>query len=84
MNHTIKLKVSNDFDKENLYQALETLFIQNNYKIDQKDDALVFERMTAKRGRGKLQIINELFEGFTKGTISVDPISQNELICRIN
>lgn len=83
MNHSIRIKISDKINKEQLLENIESIFNQNNFNVDLKDGTLIFERITAKRGASKFQIISELFEGFTKGILYIDPISQNELICRI-
>ena len=84
MIHSIKIKIPDSIDNESLFNSIETVFNQNNFKVGRKNDKFVFERMTSNRGADKFQILIELFKAFTQGTIYVDSISQKELICKIN
>ena len=84
MIHSIKIKIPDSIDNESLFNSIETVFNQNNFKVGRKNNKFVFERMTSNRGANKFQILIELFKAFTQGTIYVDSISQKELICKIN
>ena len=84
MIHSIKIKIPDSIDNESLFNSIETVFNQNNFKVGRKNNEFVFERMTSNRGANKFQILIELFKAFTQGTIYVDSISQKELICKIN
>ena len=84
MIHSIKIKIPDSIDNESLFNSIETVFNQNNFKVGRKNNKFVFERMTSNRGADKFQILIELFKAFTQGTIYVDSISQKELICKIN
>jgi hypothetical protein len=84
MIHSIKIKLPDGIDNESLFNSIETVFNQNNFKVDRSNDKLVFERMTSKRGADKFQILVELFKAFTQGTIYIDSDSQKELICKID
>jgi len=83
MIHSIKIKLPDSIDNESIFNSIETIFYQNNFKVVRNNDKLVFERMTSKRGANKFQILIELFKAFTQGTIYFDSISQKELICKI-
>jgi hypothetical protein len=84
MIHSIKIKLPDSIDNESLFNSIETVFNQNNFKVGRSNDKLVFERMTSKRGADKFQILVELFKAFTQGTIYIDSVSQKELVCKIN
>jgi hypothetical protein len=84
MIHSFKIKLPDSVDNESLLNSIETVFNQNNFKVDRSNDKFIFERMTSKRGADKFQILAELFKAFTQGTIYIDSVSQKELICKIN
>ncbi len=83
MIHSIKIKLPDSIDNESLFNSIETILCQNNFKVFRNNDKLVFERMTSKRGVNKFQILIELFKAFTQGTIYIDSNSPKELICKI-
>lgn len=83
MIHSIKIKVPDNIDNESIFNSIETVFYQNNFKVVRNNGKLVFERMTSKRTANRFQILIELFKAFTQGTIYFDSISQKELICKI-
>ncbi len=84
MIHSMKIKLPDGIDNESLFNSIETVFKQNNFKIGRRNDKLVFERMTSKRGAYKFQILVELFKAFSQGTIYIDSESKKELICKID
>lgn len=84
MIYSIKINLPDGIDNENIFNSIETVFNQNNFKVDRHGGKLFFERMTSKRGADKFQILVELFKAFTQGTIYINSDSQKELICRIN
>lgn len=83
MINSIKIKIPDGADTESLFSSIETLFLQNNFKVGRNGDKLTFERMTSKTAVARSQLIFELFKAFTTGTIYIDDHSQKELICRI-
>lgn len=82
MIHSIRIKIPDNIDNESLIASIESLFIQNNFKVDRNGDKLTFERITSKK-TNKIQVILELFKAMTIGTIYFDNVSQKELICKI-
>lgn len=84
MVHSIKIWLPDNIDCEALFNSVETVFNQNNFRIVRNNNKLVFERMTSKRGADKFQILVELFKAFTRGTIYIGGESNRELICKIN
>lgn len=82
MIHSIRIKIPGSVGNESLISSIESLFIQNNFKVDRNGDKLTFERITSKK-TNKIQVIVELFIAMTIGTIYFDNVSQKELICKI-
>ena len=82
MIHSIKIKISDNIDKEGLYDSIESVFNKNHFKVERKDSQLTFERVTPQT-TNKFQLIAELYEGFTQGRIYIDNQVPVTLICKI-
>lgn len=82
MNHCIKLNIPANADNESLFSSIESTFNQSNFKVERKDDYLIFERLTPQN-ISKLQLIVELIGGFTKGKITIDNHVPATLTCKI-
>lgn len=83
MIYSIKIRLSDRSDKQDLFHSIESLLNKNHFKVDRNDNQLTFERITPLT-QSKVQLIVELYKGFTNGRIYIDQHIPVIIHCKID
>lgn len=83
MIHSFRIPVQAEVQNQKLIDTIESLFVENDFRVQREDCKITFERLILQDHRDGFHIMDELFEGFTRGIIYIEDASPKELVCKI-